>query len=249
MASSIAPVAPTSSPPLRRGIRYEGLLSPQRLQESSVLVVGCGAIGRRVAMAWAEMGIGTLVLFDDDTVNTENLGTQGWRPSQLGVFKTTALADDLASVNPECHVVDCRFRKTSLAKAQATIVHLCVDTMECRRVLVESIGSTPEEARGWWEAPGGPRIVVDSRMGALYSRTAAIWDEESRASYLSELYTDSEVEVPMCTLRATGFMAGVGANIAVGTAALWLGRGLPPMPRDIGVGADGWRTANLSGGH
>ncbi len=55
------------------------------------LVVGLGGIGNWIALQAALLGIGTLVLFDDDKVENSNLNRTLFKLSHVGEFKTQAV--------------------------------------------------------------------------------------------------------------------------------------------------------------
>ena len=53
-----------------------GEIGQQKLQQTSVLIVGCGGLGNSVATSLAGSGIGTIHLVDFDTVDITNLHRQ-----------------------------------------------------------------------------------------------------------------------------------------------------------------------------
>ena len=53
-----------------------GEIGQQKLQNASVLVVGCGALGGSIAVHLASSGIGKLHLIDFDTIDISNLHRQ-----------------------------------------------------------------------------------------------------------------------------------------------------------------------------
>lgn len=69
-----------------------GDLSSERID-----IIGCGMHGSWAALAIARMGIGTIRLWDEDTVGNENLETQFYRPQDVGKPKADALRILLSS--------------------------------------------------------------------------------------------------------------------------------------------------------
>ena len=59
--------------------------------EKIAIVVGLGGIGSWIAVDLALIGIGTLVLFDDDKIESSNLNRTLFKLSQVGEFKTKAV--------------------------------------------------------------------------------------------------------------------------------------------------------------
>lgn len=77
----------------------------ERMQQASVGIAGLGGLGSSVAVALARMGVGTLVVADFDVVEPSNLNRQQYFLEHLGMPKTEAMAQILASVNPHVQVV------------------------------------------------------------------------------------------------------------------------------------------------
>lgn len=85
-----------------RNISVEGFgeEGQRRLLESSVLVLGCGALGSVVAAYLAGAGIGHLTLVDFDTIDITNLQRQIlYTEQEAGAYKATTLADRLTRLN------------------------------------------------------------------------------------------------------------------------------------------------------
>lgn len=85
-----------------RNISVEGFgeEGQRRLLESSVLVLGCGALGSVVAAYLAGAGIGHLTLVDFDTIDITNLQRQIlYTEPEAGAYKATTLADRLTRLN------------------------------------------------------------------------------------------------------------------------------------------------------
>jgi len=57
------------------------------------LIVGLGGIGNWIAVQAALLGVGTLVLFDDDKVETSNLNRTLFKLSHVGEYKTKAVKE------------------------------------------------------------------------------------------------------------------------------------------------------------
>lgn len=91
-------------------IRYSRLIAIQeigeegvrRLNQSSVLVVGCGALGSMAAMQLAASGVGHLRIVDFDTIDLSNLQRQlFFHTEETGKSKAETLALRIHSINPE----------------------------------------------------------------------------------------------------------------------------------------------------
>lgn len=76
-----------------------------KLRKSTVMVVGCGAVGSFAIEALARAGIGKLILVDFDTVKISNINRQIFAlHSTLGLEKTEAAANRLKDIAPDMTV-------------------------------------------------------------------------------------------------------------------------------------------------
>jgi sulfur carrier protein ThiS adenylyltransferase len=71
-----------------------------RLKQAVVGIAGAGGLGSAVAVALARIGVGRLVIADFDVVEPSNLNRQQYFIDQIGMFKVTALAENLGRINP-----------------------------------------------------------------------------------------------------------------------------------------------------
>ncbi len=75
--------------------------STEIFQKKTVGIAGCGGLGSNAAVSLVRAGIGRLILVDFDRVETSNLNRQHFFISDIGKFKTEALASHLRAINPE----------------------------------------------------------------------------------------------------------------------------------------------------
>ena len=82
-----------------------GSTAMDRLQKARVAVFGLGGVGGYTVEALARSGIGTLDLFDHDTVSLTNLNRQILATHDtVGVLKVDAAKLRIHSINPDCTV-------------------------------------------------------------------------------------------------------------------------------------------------
>jgi len=75
----------------------------ERLQRARVAVFGVGGVGGYAVEALARSGVGTLHLYDDDTVSESNLNRQiAALHSTLGQPKAEVMARRARDINPDC---------------------------------------------------------------------------------------------------------------------------------------------------
>jgi sulfur carrier protein ThiS adenylyltransferase len=208
----------TTLPP--RVARYSGIIPIEKLQANPVTIVGCGSIGRQVALALASMGVTKFTLYDPDIIEEENLGTQGWSPYSLGEKKVKNLDEDIEWLTGNIEGADTTYldRKAKRSDTLGEIVFCCVDSMESRSDLYKSF------------CKHGGEFFCDTRMGAEVFVVHTISDHnlKSKEHYAATLFPDSDANPAPCTARSTYYCALLAAGFAINAYTHHL-RGLPPV--------------------
>jgi len=209
-----APVEPPANP--GRYERYSGILDPQRLRSSSVVVVGCGSIGRRIALLAAQIGFGRISLVDHDVVDEVNLGTQGFRPDQIGASKTSATKDDCLRLAPDAvvrsipllapHSSDSCLVAHKSNGTWGDILFVTTDSQRSRREIHEAV----------LDARRPPSLLVDVRM--LREAFQVHSHVPPFGSYAGTLFDDAEALPGTCSTRTTGHGASTAASMAMSLA-------------------------------
>ncbi|MEV5493862.1 ThiF family adenylyltransferase [Nonomuraea fuscirosea] len=97
-------------PNIRYFSRFEGIAgnryrAQQRLQDSTVLLLGLGGAGSNFLTLLSGVGVGRVIVADHDSVEAANLGRQLlYREKDIGVPKATAAADALGQMNSRVEV-------------------------------------------------------------------------------------------------------------------------------------------------
>ncbi len=82
-----------------------GHAGQERLHESRVLIVGCGALGSNIAAPLVRAGVGRVTLIDNDSLELSNLQRQGVVTEEdVGRAKAEVLAERLRKVNSDVHI-------------------------------------------------------------------------------------------------------------------------------------------------
>ena len=130
-----------------RNIAVIGEDGQRRLRESSVLVIGCGALGGQCAMELAGSGVGKIGLVDFDTIGLSNLQRQlFFRESEAGKMKAAIIAERIRALNSDVEI--CVYTHLLTSKnfgeiaAEYDFVEECTDNaatkllveQECRRL-------------------------------------------------------------------------------------------------------------------
>lgn len=74
----------------------------EKLRETKVMIVGCGALGSVCAMYLAGAGVGEITIADFDTIDISNLQRQlFFESAQAGESKAAVLAERIKALNPD----------------------------------------------------------------------------------------------------------------------------------------------------
>ena len=123
--------------------KRHGAKLQSRFTSATVAICGLGGLGSNIAIALARAGIGKLILIDFDRVDLSNLHRQQYRATQIGRYKTEALAENLREIAPYTEIETVTRRITednacSLLKG-ADIVCEAFDQAEAKAMLVNAV--------------------------------------------------------------------------------------------------------------
>ncbi len=114
-----------------------------RLSSSTVAICGLGGLGSSIAVLLARAGVGRLILIDFDRVELSNLHRQQYRASQIGMYKTEALRDNLREISPYTNTVihTVRLTQENLGEllSPADIICEAFDNAEAKAMLTNFV--------------------------------------------------------------------------------------------------------------
>ena len=186
--------------------RFSGMLDTSNCAPCHV--IGVGAVGRPLALMLARAGA-RVTVYDDDTVDWPNVGTQGYHADDVGKPKVHALMDEMKRMlPPEKHT----FRGYQQRVEEVTHfenwshVFLCVDSMETRAQLTEAASSMY-----YYDARCGSRVGnVQYYMG----RRSSIADVKDYENYKSSLFDDNESSPAPCGMQTMPHVSQFAAALA-----------------------------------
>ena len=114
----------------------------ERLKNAKIAVFGVGGVGGYAVEALARSGVGTLHLYDDDTVSESNLNRQlAALHSTLGQPKAEVMARRVRDINPGCQAEAFRMfylpqNADKVDLSQYDYVVDCIDTVTAKLELV-----------------------------------------------------------------------------------------------------------------
>ena len=115
----------------------------ERFSSATVAICGLGGLGSNIAIALARAGIGKLLLIDFDRVDITNLHRQQYKANQIGLYKTDALAENLAEIAPytEIQTVTAEITEENFADLLkgADVICEAFDHAESKAMLVNGV--------------------------------------------------------------------------------------------------------------
>ena len=146
------------------------------LKNKCVCIAGCGGLGSNVAVALARIGVGKLIIADYDKIEKDNLNRQYFFSDQIGIFKATALKENIyridQSIEVEAHIVKLTPKEITELFKGADIIVEAFDKAEMKEMIVETVLSEfPDKPivcgaglAGW----GGNELIKVERHDNLY---------------------------------------------------------------------------------
>lgn len=110
----------------------------QKLQNATVMVVGCGAVGSFAIEALARTGIGNIIVIDFDTVEESNINRQIIATiSTLNRKKVDIIQERIADINPRINVdaLDIFFDENTALPVHPDFVIDAIDTIPSKIAL------------------------------------------------------------------------------------------------------------------
>jgi molybdopterin/thiamine biosynthesis adenylyltransferase len=192
-------------------IRHSGLFNASDL---SATLVGCGGIGAAAAIALAKMGLRRLNLYDEDTVEVENIATQFHPISGVGRLKVEVLRDTLKEFSDETSMITHPIRVVPGMLLHDFIVISAVDSIQARQDIFNTLDC---------------RWYIDARMAAEEFHLFVV-DMHDCQWYQNLLFAESDNQVPdlPCTSKATiycGMLAAAEVAAAIKAIAIDEARG------------------------
>lgn len=178
-------------------------LVPMHVVNTNIELIGAGSIGSFTALALCKMGFDTINIWDEDKINTVNVGVQlygkAWTlggGGNIGSQKANVLCHLLreqvpgnGSFTPNNHYTGGTLHG---------LVISAVDSMAARKMIWEGV-----------KASADCQWFIDARMAAEFAVQYTInpLNPADCAMYERTLYTDEEAVQERCTARSTVYTA------------------------------------------
>lgn len=187
--------------------RQSSLVPEERLAPLSIAVVGCGAIGRNVAVQLALIGARKIHLIDFDAVDMSNVTTQGFLPSDVGDLKTLAIERALLAIDDSITIYQHATKWRQQFTAHADVIFSCPDRIDVRQEVFDAHRADD-------------KLIIDGRMLAESMQVYSAIGNCPR--YAGTFFDMSEREEGRCTAKSTIYSASICAGLMVHQFTRWL---------------------------
>lgn len=168
-----------------------------------ISVGGTGGIGSNALYCLTKSIPGTYLIYDFDTVESYNIGSQFFNKSQIGKKKVVAIAETIDLNTDLEEVIVHSFRERIDENSQMTpFVISAFDNMAARKAIYEA-----------WKKVPNRKILIDGRLRATYYQIFTVVPGRE-AEYEETLFSDEDVDEGLCTFKQTAFFGMmIGARI------------------------------------
>jgi len=213
--------------------RFSGATWYYNIRTKRITLAGLGGIGSYVAFLLARMHPDTIILYDDDYVESANISGQLYETDDVGQLKVSATAEHMRTYS-DYYASTANERFTNSTELCTEIAICGFDNMEARRTFYNAW------KRQVQEAPADLRkkyLFIDGRLAAESFQILCIRgdDEFSMQRYADKfLFTDAEADKTICSYKQTSFMANMIASVMVNLFVNFCANECDPLvPRDL----------------
>lgn len=204
--------------------RNSGLLETTALQQSGVIICGCGSVGSLAALDLARSGVGRFLLVDPDLLAIENLCRHQCGLADVGRRKVQAVAERIRQINPqavvEIHAMPLErldpavISRFSSGSNSDTLMLACADSRRADRhaARIAAVLALPFLAIGLWERAFAGEIFYshpDAPMPCYGCAFESLAQGLTAKSEASRRYYGNESE-----LETLQFQPGIAVDIA-----------------------------------
>ena len=182
-------------------MRSRGLVD--NLNQFNFHILGCGAIGSATALQLVRMGAENFCLYDNDIVDTGNIGVSQYNIEDISYPKVERLKSKILNINAQAEIM-CTNEMFSnyVYMNDDDIIILGFDSMESRLDAVKAIG-------GWKYSQ--PFALIDGRMGAEHYQQYVILKPNLK-KYEQIWYSDEEGSEEPCSMKATSYCSNMSGS-------------------------------------
>lgn len=114
----------------------------ERIQNTKVVIAGCGGLGSNAAITLTRTGFKNFILIDHDKVEISNLNRQAYFFHQIGMPKVEALKENIKLINKDCqietYIEKIGEENVDFYLSKGDIILEAVDSAETKALLINS---------------------------------------------------------------------------------------------------------------
>lgn len=188
------------------------LLDPETLPP--IYIIGCGAVGSKIATLLGRLGIDKITLYDFDKVEEHNIGNQDFMLDQIGLNKAVALASLVNKTSGM--IVTPKILKVNSENVPDGFIFLCVDKMDARAEIARAFVANHNKQL----SPSTSSFLLDARMALYEYGIYAVnpSDDKSVEAYMKSCYSSEEVKEELRS--ACGRVQGLGSISSMTAASM-----------------------------
>jgi len=182
-------------------MRSRGLVD--NLNQFNFHILGCGAIGSAAALQLVRMGAENFCLYDNDIVDTGNIGVSQYNIEDISYPKVDCLKVKILDINAQAEIM-CANEMFSnyVYMNDDDIIILGFDSMKSRLDAVKAIGK--------WKY-SQPYALIDGRMGAEHYQQYTIL-KPTLKKYKLVWYPDADGSEEPCNMKATSYCSNMSGS-------------------------------------
>lgn len=203
------PLIPVNSPTLLMDdttSRFSGAEWYNEIQRQRVIIAGCGGIGSNVCLQVARMAPASMVLYDDDVVETVNMAGQLYCTNDVGKSKVDAIVDMITSYTSMRNIY--ALKQKFDESCEAGDIMICgFDNMSARKAFFGAwqfhVHSKPEEEKK-------KCLFLDGRLSIDTLQVFAMTGDDiaNMRRYCDNfLFSDADADETVCSMKQTTYLA------------------------------------------
>lgn len=190
--------------------RFSGAIWYDKIKEQDVTVVGVGGIGSWTSLLISRLGVKSLTLYDDDTVELGNISGQFYSSNDVDRFKVDAIQAAINRYSVYYNVTSINQRFENNNSMVSPVVISCLDSMSARRTVFNAwrcaVNNSEDKSKF---------LFIDGRLSAETLQVFAVPGDDDSAirRYKESIFPDYEADTEVCSYKQTSFMANMIASL------------------------------------
>lgn len=185
----------------------------QHLRNFRVGIAGAGGLGSNCAVALARTGVGTILICDNDIIESGNLNRQYYFINQTGLSKVDALRDNIKIIDKEVKIIAKNIELTPYNIPEiftgCDVIVEALDLKEVKEMFIETVQKnlplipliTGSGLAGWGETGSLRCRKIDETLYVCGDESTEVSDElpplAPRVGIVANLQADKVIEILM----------------------------------------------------